>query len=269
MSSGPRQVELTVAVDKAETMAVFLRDKCNLSLIVLEGVAATTFKFLCSSERLTKILQQLEKIGCGVSYGTIVVLPVSILKPSLQQTHTKQSFGVRERLPIEEVYDRVLRMSCLGFNQSMYLLVAASIAALGLIFDSVTTVVSSMLLSPMMDPLVAFIFGSVLRDKKLVLNGLRNFSLCIFSALLIGFIFGLVFAPFSHFLEWPTVEMVNRGTWLGVVSGALVAIPSGIAVGLSVTSGGINSFVGVAIAASLLPPIVNAGIMRGGDSGAW
>jgi len=260
MTGGPRQVELTVAIDKAEEIAVFLRENCHLSLIVLEGVAATTFKFLCSSVRLTKILQQLEKIGCGVTYGTIVVLPVSILKPSLQ-TPGSRSFGVRERLPIEEVYDKVYATAQLGFNQTLFFFSAASIAALGLIFDSVTTVVSSMLLSPLMDPFVAFVFGSVLRDKKLCLMGLRTFLLGGFAALIIGFVFGLVFSPWANALDWPTTEMENRGSYRGVIAGALVAIPSGLAVGLCVTSGGVNPFVGVAIAASILPPIVNAGIL--------
>lgn len=40
----------------------------------------------------------------------------------------------------------------------------------------------------------------------------------------------------------------------------MFAITSGVVVGTAVTSGGVNSLVGVAISASLLPPLVNCGI---------
>jgi uncharacterized membrane protein len=42
--------------------------------------------------------------------------------------------------------------------------------------------------------------------------------------------------------------------------GTLVAVPSGFAVVLAMTGGSQNALVGVAIAAALLPPVVNAGL---------
>jgi uncharacterized membrane protein len=41
----------------------------------------------------------------------------------------------------------------------------------------------------------------------------------------------------------------------------LIAAVSGTILGVCVTSGGINSFIGVAISASLMPPMVNAGML--------
>ena len=56
-------------------------------------------------------------------------------------------------------------------------------------------------------------------------------------------------------------EMIERGTPGGLVMGLAIAVPSGFGVTLAVTTaGGINALVGVAISASLVPPIVNAGI---------
>lgn len=42
--------------------------------------------------------------------------------------------------------------------------------------------------------------------------------------------------------------------------GLAFAVPSGVGVALAITGGGANSLVGVAIAASLLPPIINSGM---------
>ena len=55
-------------------------------------------------------------------------------------------------------------------------------------------------------------------------------------------------------------EMESRGSWWGLVLGIFVAAPSGLGVAVAITGGGINALVGVAISASLLPPIVNSGL---------
>ena len=45
----------------------------------------------------------------------------------------------------------------------------------------------------------------------------------------------------------------------GLAPGVLIALPCGVALAISVTSADSTILVGVAIAAALLPPIVNAG----------
>lgn len=51
-----------------------------------------------------------------------------------------------------------------------------------------------------------------------------------------------------------------RGEASNLITGVFVAIPSGIALALAITSDVVAPYVGVAIAAALLPPIVNAGL---------
>lgn len=46
----------------------------------------------------------------------------------------------------------------------------------------------------------------------------------------------------------------------GLAYGFIVAFASGIAVVVAISMGGVNAIVGTAISASLLPPIVNAGL---------
>lgn len=61
--------------------------------------------------------------------------------------------------------------------------------------------------------------------------------------------------------SWPTMEMTSRGRLRGLWVGALIALPSGAGVALSVLGGNAGSLVGVAISASLLPPAVNSGML--------
>ena len=263
-----RKVEVTVVKDREALIIDCLQDRCSLtSLVALHGFGTTVFQFYTSAERLPKILAELERIECGVTFGLIVVLPLSMIKPKPAE---ETPIGIQHRLPIEEVYDRICQMSQPGFNEWLFILVAASIASLGLIFDSTTTVISSMLLSPLMDPLVGVIFATVIRDRKLFVSGLSSFVLEGCVVLLIGFCFGLGFSYWCDELGWPTSEMTSRGSYTSVISGSFVAFPSGIAVALCMTNGGVNPLVGAAISASILPPIANAGILWAFSSvGTW
>ena len=51
------------------------------------------------------------------------------------------------------------------------------IAAVGLVTNSSVTVVASMLVSPLMGPILAVTFGAKIRDLEMVTRGVRN-ELC-------------------------------------------------------------------------------------------
>jgi hypothetical protein len=67
---------------------------------------------------------------------------------------------------------------------------------------------------------------------------------------------------FGQFWGWPplTSEMESRGNPWNFFVGLVFAMASGIVVGNGATGGGTNALVGVAISASLLPPVVNSGM---------
>ena len=54
--------------------------------------------------------------------------------------------------------------------------------------------------------------------------------------------------------EWPTQEMLSRGTRTTFLAGIPIAFFSGLGVALSVLDDQTSSLVGVAISATLLPP---------------
>ena len=54
--------------------------------------------------------------------------------------------------------------------------------------------------------------------------------------------------------DWPTQEMLSRGTRTTFLAGIPIAFFSGLGVAVSVLDDQTSSLVGVAISASLLPP---------------
>ena len=80
--------------------------------------------------------------------------------------------------------------------------------------SSSVTLVASMLISPIMGPILAGVFGAVVGDSKLRNLGVVNELLSLVICLVWGFVMGLVVCPWIEgggVERWPTQEMVSRG----------------------------------------------------------
>lgn len=184
--------------------------------------------------------------------------------------HYALGAGGHSRSTVKEIYTSVSNGAERTFNFTINLIAAGVIAGVGIAGNSSVATVASMLISPMMGPILAIAFGSVIMDcgtpwhscpgKTMLLTGIQNTLITIVEVWLIGFIQGFVYAPWAREFLWPTPEMTGRGDPNNLLAGILVATASGFVVGVAITGGGINALVGVAISASLLPPIVNCGI---------
>jgi len=143
------------------------------------------------------------------------------------------------------------------------------IAAAGLSSDSSVTVVASMLVSPLMGPILCVTFGAAIQKREMVTRGIRNEAYGMLICVVVGMIAGVAIGPFygpggfeggSFDDPLKSDEVDSRGDIYALIPGFFVAIPSGMGVALGMTAGGINALVGVAISAALLPPMVNVGI---------
>ncbi len=130
--------------------------------------------------------------------------------------------------------------------------------------------VASMLVSPIMGPVLALTFGVHLRKfkfaKALAKLGLKNECYSLLICIVVGFIVGGILIAVTqndpqNVSVWPTSEMYGRGLPSGLATGAIVAFASGIGVALSVVGDYMATVIGVAISASLLPPAVNCGML--------
>ena len=166
---------------------------------------------------------------------------------------------------VMEVMSRIKAGAEFTFDFVILLILASMIAFMGLVENSSVVLVASMLVSPLMGPILAGIFGGAVQDRALIRLGVKHELYCLVSCVLIGFILGLVIIPWIDQYSvitatFPTPEMMGRADYRSLWVGTLIAIPSGAGVALSVLGGNAGSLVGVAISASLLPPAVNCGI---------
>ncbi|XP_071118022.1 uncharacterized protein [Haliotis cracherodii] len=242
-----------------------------------------------SGLRCEEIITRLSNIGIGrFTNTTLSVFPTSIhlrYEPApseefevsdkveanyISREEKEHEFrdSIKSRLVVAQVVESVQSNARLTFDYVMLIFLASWIAALGLGENSSVILVASMLISPLMGPILAGIFGTVVKYDDLRNTGIKSeltgLGICLVFGLFAGFIYGGLGVHgqlLGNSDSWPTPEMASRGVHRSLAVGLLIAIPSGAGVALSILGGNAGSLVGVAISASLLPPAVNAGML--------
>eukprot|EP01127_Copromyxa_protea_P013891 TRINITY_DN3784_c0_g1_i3.p1 TRINITY_DN3784_c0_g1~~TRINITY_DN3784_c0_g1_i3.p1 ORF type:complete len:320 (-),score=31.13 TRINITY_DN3784_c0_g1_i3:12-971(-) len=207
-----------------------------------------------------RVVSNLERLGVGHSYGVVDVLHLQTTKPRLVNKKKKR-FQITDRMSTEEIHELVDSSLHLTFDYMSLMIIASIIVVTGLVTNSSVVVVAGMLISPLMGPLLGMTFGTITHDFVMVRKGTFNEFIGILLAFAVGAISGLLIAfLFNDLVVWGQEEMKARGSLDGTYSGIVVAAASGLGVGFSVSTGGISAMIGIAISASLLPPICNAGL---------
>ncbi|XP_076246601.1 uncharacterized protein LOC143186746 [Calliopsis andreniformis] len=257
---------------------VWCKDKENMYYEVIFPVPA--------GEPCENCLHCLTEMGIGVKMNSIVsVIPTQCTYSGMDNTHFSVSKAdlarrrkesedrknawkafvesIRSKLTVKQVVDSVRSGGDLTFDYVLLVLTADCLAALGLVENSATNVVAAMLVSPLMGPVMSLTFGTIIADRNLQFVGLKSLLLGIFLSILFGFIFGLLLGttemPWGY-NDWPTDEMKGRGNYRSLWMGVLWALPSGTGVAVALLQGSNGPLIGVAISASLLPPVVNCGL---------
>eukprot|EP00808_Paulinella_micropora_P018293 g44712.t1 len=231
--------------------------------------------------RSTEIIwSKLTIIGVGTIFGNMAVLPLHALKwrkpKKERKDNNNNNNSPHESTASEEnddglldmgvvhnqVHMRIAKAAEFNFDYVMFLMTASVLAALGLATNNVVVVVASMLISPLMSPVIGATFGFVVKETHLAWRSVLVMLLGLVLSILMGLFVGLLMGEKYHeYYDWPTQEMLSRGDWHGLMIGLAIAIPSGVGAALSLLTANQSSLVGVAISASLLPPCVNCGLL--------
>lgn len=167
---------------------------------------------------------------------------------------TTSAVSREQVLRIKKVHDMISDGARFSFNYVTFLLIAGTIAGLGLVTDSTTTVISSMLLSPIMGPVIGMAYGVIIWDWPLIKRSAKTEVISILICIIAGLVIGFSTFWTNMAQTWPTMEMYGRSSKYGFLAGIPIAFLSGMGVALSVMDDQVSNLVGVAISASLLPP---------------
>lgn len=143
---------------------------------------------------------------------------------------------------------------------------SAIIATLGLLMNNVSVIIGSMLVAPLLSPILALTLGFNIRDKKLIKRSFKTLVKASIYAILVSLLTTILF---SHFAEGSTLfgdnfnsEILSR-TEFNLLF-LLVAIAAGITTAFARMKPELNDTLpGTAIAIALVPPLATIGIMLG------
>lgn len=211
-------------------------------------------RILVSDNHLQFTLDALQNVLGAQLMARIVVLPVEASLPRLDENELKKQDSapaVREKL-----YEEIERSARLDSNFVILVFLSTVVAAIGLIENNVAVVIGAMVIAPLLGPNLALSLATALGDSALLRKAARAFFVGILLAIGLSVPIGFL---------WPgsldSFELMSR-TVVSYDSIAL-ALASGAAAALSLTTGLSSVLVGVMVAVALLPPAATLGIMLG------
>ncbi len=215
------------------------------------------YKILVKTEFSQKLIDKLQRKFSKDERFRIVVLDVSATVPLAEETEEKKKKTIgRLRVSREELYTQITSSATLNYIYISMVVLSTIIAAFGLMTNNTAVIIGAMVIAPLLGPNVAISFATVLGDLDLEKKAFKTFLTGSIIAYVLGTIFGLIFSPS------PEIEEINRRIYVSFAD-IVIAISTGIAGVLAFTTGASLSLVGVMVAISLLPPLVNSGLLLG------
>ncbi|MEA3274988.1 MAG: TIGR00341 family protein [Pseudomonadota bacterium] len=217
-----------------------------------------SFRMLVADDARQALVDALQSLLGAADTARIIILPVDAALPRPKQDGDEEG---KKRKTVaatrEELYSEIAKGARLDSNFLLLTLLSTIVAAIGLAEDNVAVVVGAMVIAPLLGPNIALAFGTSLGDRELMWQALKTNLAGLGLALALSLIIGLI---------WPvnlaSQEIMAR-TDVGMDSVAL-ALASGAAAVLSLTTGLSTTLVGVMVAVALLPPTATLGMLLGG-----
>ena len=210
-------------------------------------------RMLVSDNALQQTLDTLQHVLGAQPRARIIVLPVEAYLP---KPGDEQNLKASTSVARESLYQEVEKGARINFNFFLLVMLSTIVAAIGLIEDNISVVIGAMVIAPLLGPNLALSLGTSLGDAELMRISIKTLSLGIFMAIGMSISIGFFWPG-----ELGSQELLAR-TEANLDSIAL-ALASGAAATLSLTTGLSSVLVGVMVAVALLPPAVTLGIMLG------
>jgi len=220
-----------------------------------ESEGRKVVRILVKPEQRQTVLDALQGILTTSFSYRVVVIPVEAALPREEAEEETEIISSTETTR-EELYNSIGKNARLNQTYLLLIFLSTVVVAIGLLKDNVAVVIGAMVIAPLLGPNLAMALGTALGDTDLMWKafktGLAGMSLALALSILIG-----IFWP----LNIESRELLAR-TYVGLDS-AVLAMASGAAAVISLTSGIPSILVGVMVAVALLPPAATLGLMLG------
>lgn len=178
-------------------------------------------------------------------------------------TFTKKLFSNVRPLSSQErmkTFTNVTRSATANFDYFLLVFLSAAIATFGLLTDSAAVVIGSMLVAPLLPPILGIGLGTATSESRLVRRSFLTLILGAGLAIVFAAIITVInrFMPIVDLQTLPPEVMARTQPSLFDLG---IALAGGLAVAYAYTRSNLSSVIyGAAIATALMPPLAAIGI---------
>jgi uncharacterized hydrophobic protein (TIGR00341 family) len=216
-------------------------------------------RMLVQDEKRQEVLDALQGALLKFEQVHIMVIPVDAALPRPEVDEVEQQ-AKHKAATREELYNDVSKGAQLDGNYLLLVFLSTIVASIGLIENNVAVVIGAMVIAPLLGPNIALALATALGDTPLMVKSLKTMLVGLSLAIFIAFTIASIWP-----LELTGQELISR-TYVKLDS-IVLALASGAAAVLSLTTGLSSVLVGVMVAVALLPPAATIGLMFG--AGNW
>lgn len=213
-------------------------------------------RVLVSDDQRQSVLDALQGLFGSEDHSKILVVALEASLPRKEAAPNEKDPRDVISTTREELYSEVEKNARLDSTYLLLVFLSTVVVTIGLLEDNVAVVIGAMVIAPLLGPNIALALGAALGDMPLMWKALKTTLAGIGLALCLSIAIGM-FLP----LNLDSHEVMAR-TDVGLDSVAL-ALASGAAAVVSLTTGLSSVLVGVMVAVALLPPTATLGIMIG------
>ncbi|MZH13671.1 MAG: TIGR00341 family protein [Nitrospinae bacterium] len=211
---------------------------------------------MVSDEQRQSVLDALQGLFGSDGQSKILVLALEAALPRKEPSTEEKESPDTVTATREEIYNEIEKNTRLDSTYLLLVFLSTVVVAIGLLENNVAVVIGAMVIAPLLGPNIALALGAALGDMPLMWKAFKTIIAGVGLALVLSVGLGMY-----HPMNLDSPELMAR-TDVGLDSMAL-ALASGAAAVISLTTGLSSVLVGVMVAVALLPPTATLGIMLG------
>ncbi|MBP1949234.1 TIGR00341 family protein [Virgibacillus litoralis] len=216
-------------------------------------------RILVETNDVEQILNYLEKLPSEDDTYQVMLLPVQTYLPREKKEPEDEEKDL-QRASRHELFTTITEASHMSVSYMWFIVFSAFVATVGVIKSSPAVVIGAMVIAPIIGPVTAVSFASVLGDFKLIRRSILTSLFGVGVPVLVASVFSFLFnAPVNsdEFLSRTAIQIID----------VIAALASGAAGALSFIKRNEGALVGVMVSVALVPPAVVLGMNLG--AGRW
>jgi len=211
---------------------------------------------LVQPEQRQRVMDSLQGILSASEDSHVIIYSPEVVWPTPKVDPEDSKASSSGTITREELYKQIEQGAHVNGTFIILVILSTIVVAIGLIENNVAVVIGAMVIAPLLGPNLALALSAALGDMKLMGRALLTNLVGVSIAFILCWLLGLFWTGALN-----SEELLAR-TNVGL-DGVLLALASGLAAALSMTTGLSSVLVGVMVAVALLPPAATAGIMLG------